>query len=279
MTREEHSVSARRVVLITGASRGIGRAIALHLAGAGYRVFGTSRGPLEEGDLPFELLPLDVGDEESVRRCVRAVLERAGRIDVLVNNVGHMLVGAAEETSEGELQHEFTANFFGAARVIRAAVPHMRAAGGGTIISMSSIGGLLATPYTSAYSASKHALEGYSEALRYELAPFGISVSLVEPGPVKTQTVDRSVRQVASPVADYEEARSRVFQALGPEARQGGVEEAAIAAVVARIIAERRPRLRYAVGRQAALLPLVKGLLPHRTFEDFVRRQFRLDAR
>jgi NAD(P)-dependent dehydrogenase (short-subunit alcohol dehydrogenase family) len=272
-------VSAQRVVLITGASRGIGRAIAIHLAGAGYRVFGTGRGPLRGGDLPFELLPLDVGDEESVRQCVRAVMERAGRIDVLVNNVGHMLIGAAEETSERELQHEFTANFFGAARVIRAAVPHMRAARGGAIINMSSIGGRLAAPYTSAYSASKHALEGYSEALRYELAPFGISVSLVEPGPVKTETVDRSVQQVAAPVPVYEGPRSRAFRALGPEARQGGVEEAAVVAVVARIIGERRPRLRYAVGRQAALLPLVKGLMPHRAFERFVRRQFRLDAR
>ncbi|MGC8873617.1 MAG: SDR family NAD(P)-dependent oxidoreductase, partial [Chloroflexia bacterium] len=154
------------VVLITGASSGIGLACARYLADRGYRVFGTSRHPEACPPEPFPMIQMDVCDDASVLRGVEAVRERAGRIDVLVNNAGIGYGGAIEDTSLEEAHRQFETNFFGALRLCRAVLPIMRAQGSGLIVNMSSIGGLIGLPFQGLYSATKFALEGMSEALR-----------------------------------------------------------------------------------------------------------------
>ncbi|MCY1013953.1 SDR family NAD(P)-dependent oxidoreductase [Nannocystis pusilla] len=176
------------VVLITGASSGFGEAAARLLAARGpCRVFGTSRRAAGH-DTPggVEMLPLDVRSDASVAACVDAVMQRAGRIDVLVNNAGYTLAGAVEETAIDEAKAQFDTNFFGMARMVRAVLPVMRAQGGGRIVNVSSLAGLVGVPFHAHYSASKFAVEGLSEGLRQEVRRFGIHVSLIEPGDFKT---------------------------------------------------------------------------------------------
>src|SRR5215510_11032124 len=161
-----------RVVLITGASSGVGRSTAGLLSQRGYRVFGTSRHPGAAGPTPaVELLPLDVRADDSVRQCVEAVVNRTGRLDVLINNAGYELAGALEELSSEEARAQFETNFFGVVRMVNAALPLMRKQKHGHIVNVSSLTGLTAIPFLGIYYASKFALEGYTEALRHEVRP------------------------------------------------------------------------------------------------------------
>jgi NAD(P)-dependent dehydrogenase (short-subunit alcohol dehydrogenase family) len=180
-----------QVVLVTGASSGIGLATASAFAAAGDRVFGSVRGPegaaaLADAGLGREAVLFDVTDESAVRRGVAEVLDLAGRIDVLVNNAGIAPSGAVETTADEEWREVFEVNVLGAVRVTRAVLPAMRAAGTGAIVNVSSFNGRFAGPFIGAYSASKFALEGLSEALRLEVEDFGIRVVVVEPGQFDT---------------------------------------------------------------------------------------------
>jgi deazaflavin-dependent oxidoreductase (nitroreductase family) len=270
----------RKVVLITGAATGIGRATAELLARRGHRVFGTSRDPSRVGALEgIEMMALDVTERGSVEAGVREVLQRAGRVDALVNNVGYVLLGAAEETSFEEFAAQMDTNFAGAVRVTGAVLPSMREQGGGRIINMSSLGGMAALPYTAAYAASKFALEGYSEALRHELLPFGVYVSLVSPTNVRTETLASSNRSVAAPHPAYAEDRDRFVSAFKADGLESTVRPEDVAEVIARAIEHPRPRLRYPIGIQARLVPLVKVVLPQRAFEAAIRRSLKLDER
>lgn len=270
-------MTSEQVVLITGASSGIGRAIAELLARKEFTVYGTSRTP---GSPPSgwgaPLLPLDVRSNDSVEACVKAVLTRSGRLDVLVNNAGFALLGAAEETSLAEAMEQFDTNFFGAVRMTNAVLPVMREAGGGRIINVSSLAGLVAIPFGAFYSASKAALEGYSEALRHELKSFGIVVSLVEPAFVGTSLGEKG-GVASSPIAAYEEARSRTLRVI-QQSVSAGITPGQVAECVLRVIRSRSPRLRYRVGAAAIWLPRLKAMAPWRTFEAGVRRRFQLPS-
>ena len=255
------------VILISGASRGIGLLTARLLHERGHRVFGTARRP-EGVNAPFRMLPLDVTDEESVRSAVATVVAEAGRLDVLVNNAGYDLYGAAEDTPLEALLAQVDANFFGAVRLTTAALPQLRRQGGGNIITMSSVGGLVALPYNSAYAASKFALEGYSESLRYELLPSQIYVSLIEPGQVRTDTLETSIRSAGGAHA---EAVAEQARALG---RRASLLPEEVARAVVRVAETRRPRLRYPVGAQARGAIWLKRLLPEQLLEAFIMRQF-----
>ncbi|MFQ5457938.1 MAG: SDR family NAD(P)-dependent oxidoreductase, partial [Myxococcota bacterium] len=175
------------VVLVTGASSGFGAAISALLSSRGLRVFGTSRRAGAEGTGgAVTMLPLDVRSDASVTACVAGVLARAGRVDALVNNAGYTFASAAEEASLEEAKAQFETNFFGAARMMRAVLPIMRRQESGRIVNVTSLAGLLGVPFHAYYSASKFALEGFSEGLRQEVRSFGIHVSCVEPGDFKT---------------------------------------------------------------------------------------------
>ena len=176
----------KRVVLVTGASSGIGLACATHLAGRGYRVYGTSRRPGAGQAGSLAMLAADVTDDGSVEQAVATVLDREGRLDIVVNNAGMGIAGPVENTSIEQAKWQLEVNFFGAFRVCRAALPAMRKQGSGYIVNIGSIGGLIAIPYQAMYSASKFALEGMSEALRMEVRPFGVRVVIIEPGDHKT---------------------------------------------------------------------------------------------
>lgn len=266
--------SGPEVVLITGATSGIGRATARLLAANGYRVFGTGRRPPADTLDGFALLPLDVTSDESVAAGVRAVADRTGgRIDALVNNVGTGILGAAEESTAAEARGLFETNFFGAVRMTNAVLPHMRARQAGKIVNMSSAGGVAAVPFAAFYCATKFALEGYSEALRHELLPLGISVSVVGPGAVRTPAGDKAPK-AAHPIDDYQPGRGRAAEDFVKAIRKGMNPER-VAAVLLDIMRAKNPAPRYPVGAQARALSLVRWALPTRLFHWLVRKATR----
>ena len=251
-----------QTVLVTGASSGIGQAIAQLLTARGFTVFGTSRKPTGN------LIPLDVRSDDSVRACV----ERVGKIDVLVNNAGYSLMGSAEETSLDEAKAQLETNFFGVVRMVKAVLPGMRKAGAGKIITIGSLAGITAIPFGAFYTASKFALEGYTEALWHELRPFGIHVTLIEPGFIATP-IGESTQIAAAPLAAYDGVRQRATHALDQHVKDG-ISPDAVAQRVLRVIQSRSPTLRYRVGMDAAWFPRLKSVLPWPLFAVGVRRTF-----
>lgn len=170
------------VVLITGASGGLGQVLGRVLVDKGMKVYGTARNPEGSAEnTPFTMLPMEVTDANSVERCVDELLRREGRIDVVINCVNQMVIGSVEEETVEEMQSVYEANVFGVVRVCKQVIPAMRKQGGGTIVNMSSLGGLLAVPYMSAYTSAKFALEAFSEALYQEMKPHGIDVVIMQP--------------------------------------------------------------------------------------------------
>ena len=263
-------------VLVTGASSGIGKATALLLKREGFTVFGTTRRPEAIGGQDFPMLALDVRSDASVKACFDAVFSKVGRLDVLVDSAGYALTGAAEETTLAEAKDQFETNFFGAVRVVNAALPAMRTARAGKIIILGSLAGLIAIPFSAFYSATKFALEGYSEALWHELRPFGISVTLVEPGFVRTRLNDAS-QIPAGPLPVYEASEKRALRAIDG-AISRGIPPERVARCVLGIVRSDRPRLRYRVGTDATWLPRLKNVAPWGFFAAGVRRSFGLDS-
>ncbi len=269
-------MAAPQVVLVTGASSGLGRATASLLATRGFTVFGTGRRPAAGEAAGFALLPLDVRSEESVRACVDAVLARAGRIDALVNFAGYGAYGALEETSLDEVRELFDTNFLGVMRMVNATLPAMRRQGGGRIVNVSSLNGRIGLPYVGVYGASKHAIEGYSAALRHEVRPFGIHVSVLVPGLYKTEGWAAG-RKAARELPEYDRLR-RSFTAALEENAAKAADPIGVAKAVVRILDKRAPRLHYLVGADAIALLGLKAVLPESLFEVLVRRSFKLDA-
>ncbi|MBL8153228.1 MAG: SDR family NAD(P)-dependent oxidoreductase [Anaerolineae bacterium] len=268
----EHLTSSPRVILITGASRGFGAAAARLLAQRGHRVYGTSRDPASAQAEGFTLLPLDVREDDSARRCVETVLNQAGRLDTLVNNAGVSLGGAVEEATPEEARQLFETNFFGVLRMTSAVLPTMRAARRGQIINISSLAGLVGVPYLGLYAASKHALEGYSASLRYELRRFGIAVSLVEAGNYRT---DIRFTFPAQRIPDYDGIREQATAVHDTDVRDGHPPDP-VARLIARIVESRHPRLRYvaAEGLESGV-PLMRRFLPDALQEWILRRRYR----
>jgi NAD(P)-dependent dehydrogenase (short-subunit alcohol dehydrogenase family) len=200
------------VALVTGASSGIGEATAQRLSTAGYTVYGTSRRAVQARRRSFQMLPLDVTSDESVEEAVKAVMRQHGHIDVLVNNAGFGVAPAgAEESSIEQARAIFDTNFFGLVRMTRAVVPYMRRQGSGRIINIGSVLGFLPMPYMALYSATKHAVAGYSEALDHELRTMGIRVSVVEPAYINTP-FDANLMKPDVPLDVYREIRAGVHK-------------------------------------------------------------------
>jgi NAD(P)-dependent dehydrogenase (short-subunit alcohol dehydrogenase family) len=269
-------MSSQKVVLISGASSGIGQSIARLLAQKGFKVFGTSRNPHGGEAVPgVEVLPLDVRLEESIKACVDSVLARSGRLDILVNNAGYVLSGAVEEVTADEAKAQFETNFFGTMRIVKAVLPILRQQRSGTIINVSSLAGLVSgPPFCGIYSASKFALEGYTEHLWREVKPFRIRVSLVEPGSIKTKLTSNR-HEAAERLGDYEPWRRRALEAMR-RFEEKAPEPSLVADTVLSIIESESPKLRYRVGKDATWIPRLRQILPGSLFERMLRKSFDL---
>jgi short-subunit dehydrogenase len=211
-----------------------------------------------------------------VRSCVRTVLDRAGRIDALVNNAGHALIGSSEETSMEEAKGLFETNFFGVLRMIQAVQPTMREQRSGRIVDMSSVVGFLPSPYMGIYAASKHALEGYSKSLDHEVRQFGIRISVVEPGFTRT-SLDQNGQLASQHLEAYAVERDRARQAVRASIAPGE-DPARMASVVWEALKSRSPRRRYPAGREAKILTLLKKLAPAQLLDRGIRKQFGLET-
>lgn len=269
-----------RVALVTGASSGIGKSTAEVLAKAGYRVFGTSRRGAQAGlagQRSFELLALDVTSDESVEAAVNEVIRHAGRIDLLVNNAGFGVApSGAEESSVEQAKSIFDTNFFGVVRMTRAVVPHMRKQGSGRIINIGSVLGFIPMPYGALYSATKHAIEGYSESLDHELRTMGIRVSIVEPAYTKTP-FDANFLEPDAKIDAYREVRTAV-QTRIKEQMEAADQPSVVADVVLKAALAEKPSLRYTAGSVARRLRFLRRFAPVSLMDSGIRKDLRLGA-
>lgn len=277
-----------KVVLITGGTDGLGKAAAVHLAERGYRVFAAGRSAQKrteldrlarERKLPLETLEMDVCDDGSVRRGVESVIQKAGAIDVLINNAGVGYVGTVEDLKLDDFRRQFEANFFGVIRVTQAALPHMRERQGGRILMMSSVAGLISPPTYGAYSGSKYALEGLSDALRLELYPFGIKVILIEPGYIitnfqKTATEFSQAYFEAGKTGPYAKIYAGAWTGSTRNRKKSRTTPEDCARVIRRAIEAPRPKARYGVTLLAALAAWGRRLLPTSAMDAWLRRMF-----
>jgi NAD(P)-dependent dehydrogenase (short-subunit alcohol dehydrogenase family) len=278
-------MSTGQVILLTGCSSGIGRATALEAAARGHRVFATARNrnDLVELERPDRLttLTLDVTDRASARAAVEEVLTRAGRIDALVNNAGYGHYGAVEDVTPAEWRSQFEVNFFGAVELVQAVLPAMRGAGRGRIVNVSSVAGHLPIPFAAPYCSTKHALGAFSDSLRVEVAPFGIRVVVVEPGPIDTRFTERA-RAIVAPLLSrpgpYRNLYAGAERAMNGEFQIGSLSADHVARVILRAIESPRPRTRYPVTAMARVLIPVRRLLPDRLLDFLMRRSLRIPA-
>jgi NAD(P)-dependent dehydrogenase (short-subunit alcohol dehydrogenase family) len=239
----------QRVWFITGASTGFGRLLAESLLRAGHKVVATARKPEQIADLAQNhpenalALALDVTDHNAAEGAVDTAIQHFGRIDVLVNNAGYGLAGAIEEATEDEYMPVFETNVFGLISVTRNVLPHLRKQRSGHIVNLSSIGGLIGSPGWGYYNASKFAVEGFSEALAAEVAPLGIHVTIVEPGPFRTDFLGRSGVEAQQRIADYDPTAGKTRQYFHDQAgKQAGDPAKAVAAMIAAVEAEDPPK-------------------------------------
>lgn len=258
-------------VLLTGASAGIGRATADLLARQGWTVIGASRrGTGGEG---WSGCTMDVDDDASVERAVAEAVERHGMIDAVVACAGFGIAGPSETTPLADARAQLETNFWGAVRVVHAVLPGMRARRQGRVVLVSSLGGLIALPFQSFYSASKFALEGWGEALAYDVAPFGIHVTLVEPGNVRTEFTGarRTLGLDGKAGAAYADAAHRAIDLMTHD-ELDGLDPTSVAEAVARALEARRPRRRVSVAPFDERVGIAaKRLLPMRAFEAAAR--------
>lgn len=264
-----------KTAFITGASSGIGKAAALALSKAGYRVIGTSRKatPGEVRD-SIRMIACDVTDDASVAKAVALAHSELGRIDLLVNNAGYALSGAAEESSTEQVRLQFDTNFLGTVRVTNAVLPIMRQQGQGRILNIGSVLGLIPAPFGAYYSASKHAIEGYSESLDHEVRNFGIRVAVIEPWATKT-SIEANSPQGDLPVAAYVPTLVRYRAAFDAAMAAGDTAEDVAATIVA-AAQDRVPRPRYPSGKAARQTSFARRFLPRSFFDKTLRKQFGL---
>ncbi|OCJ66311.1 short-chain dehydrogenase/reductase [Agrobacterium tumefaciens] len=267
-------MSQKKVVVITGASSGIGQATARLLSQNGYRVFAGSRGPDKSGPFPgVEYGLLDVTSDESVELFIQWILSQAGRIDVLINNAGISLMGPVETTSVEEAKAVFETNLFGPLRMIRAVLPSMRSQKNGSIVNVSSVLGFLPAPYMGIYASSKHALEGLSETLDHEIRSFNIRCVLIEPTFTRTN-LDVNATQTKARIADYDEEASKTQDAVLAQIKSAYGPQTVAAEIMSAITAAHK--MRRPVGKPALLLSRLKRFVPAKMLDSGIRKTFGL---
>ncbi len=272
----------KQVVFISGASSGIGNACAAFLAKKGHLVYGTSRKPAKaqrKADEFFELIAMDLSDAASIQAAVRLVLEKEGRIDLLVCNAGMGISGPAEESPLEDIRRQMDTNFLGSVQLIQAALPAMRQAGSGKILVTSSIAGRIGLPFQAFYSASKYALEGFVEALRMEIKGFGIQATLIEPGDFRSGFTEARQKAAPLPASPYAEAAGIALAKAEQDEINGGYP-IDIARLVLALMRAKRLAVRYTVGSLGQrIAAAIKPLLPSRFAEFLIMAYYGLLGR
>jgi NAD(P)-dependent dehydrogenase (short-subunit alcohol dehydrogenase family) len=269
-----------KTVLITGSSSGIGKAAAKHFAAEGWQVAATMRTPEKETELAntanIKLYPLDVTDNDSVKRAIDSVISDFGKIDVLVNNAGFGADGVFEAMDDPFIERQFNTNVFGLMRVTRAIIPHMRQNRQGTIIQIASMGGRVTFPLYSIYHGTKWAVEGFSEALHYELEPFNIRVKIIEPGAIKTDFYGRS-RAFIRPdnTSDYDAFVDKCDKVSG-SASHTGEEPAVVARAIFKAASDGSRKMRYLAGSPAPLLVNLRKFIPDSLYFYLVKNSYKI---
>ncbi|PLP97956.1 SDR family NAD(P)-dependent oxidoreductase [Cupriavidus pauculus] len=264
----------KKTILITGASSGFGLMLANKLHKDGFNVIGTSRQPERYArNVPFKLLRLDIDDDTSIESFTHELFTYTKQLDVLVNNAGYMVTGIAEETPLEVGRQQFETNFWGTVKVTNALLPYFRKQKSGQIITVSSIVGLIGPPNLSYYSASKHAVEGYFKALRFELNQFNIKVSVVEPVWFKTNLGQNSVSSTGGNIPDYDAYRKQVRAAT-----QKGIDEAeapdAVVHTITKIIGTKEPKFSNPVGKMTGMILFLQSYAP-KMFESSILKSVR----
>lgn len=259
----------KKRIFITGASSGIGLAIALHLHKKGYEVIGTSRTP-EKYQLPFPLLKLDLSDDDSIASCTQQFIDEYGQLDVLINNAGVGITGALEELPKAEMLKNFQVNFFGPIQVIQQLLPLMRAKNDGLIINITSIAGYVGLPYRSIYSASKAALEIITESIRMEVNSFNIKVVNLAPGDFATNIAQNRYHAPLSNNSAYYEDYKKCLDNINKHVDSGN-QPHDVAIAVEKIIQKRNPKIHNKVGSFIQKFSIVlKRILPDLWFEQLI---------
>lgn len=280
---------AEKVAIVTGSSSGIGLLTAVELARAGYGVVATMRNLEKRGRLEdaarsagvterIEVERLNVTEFESIGAVIDGIRRKHGRIDVLINNAGFSLAGMGEDLSLGEIRDQLETNFFGQVAVTKAVLPMMRAQRSGHIIMVSSISGQVAQPMIGAYAASKHALEGWSEALRIETRSLGIRVVLIEPGAYESDIWDKNVKIGAGaldPSSPNKERSQRFAEFVKTQVRKRDARD--VARLIVRVARDPNPRLRYRIGPDAHAQYWLKRLIPWKIYEKWYARMVKID--
>lgn len=263
-----------KVVFITGVSSGFGKHTSAYLADKGYTVYGTCRKPCEHHP-KVNILFLDITDQAAIQRCINEVKEKEGRIDVLINNAGMHTGGAIETAPMEDVRMQIETNVFGPIHTIRAVLPVMRAQGSGTIINISSIGGLMGLPFQGYYSTSKFAIEGLSEALRKELRQFNIKLILINPGDFHTHNTRNRKNVYSVPgIADYEE-QFRKSLAIIEKDENNGWDPSRLAKRIYEILQKKNPAYRYVVASfEQKLAVWLKRILPEKLFDAILRGHY-----
>lgn len=265
-----------KVVFITGGSSGIGKSIGTFLHDKGYKVYGTSRNPARITSSVFPLVELDVREEESIAKAIQYVVNKEGRIDILINNAGVGITGAIEEVPTGEIVNNFQTNVFGPIAVIKAVLPTMRLQKKGLIINITSIAGYMGLPFRGYYSSSKGALELITESLRMEVKPFGIEVTNVAPGDFATNIAAGRYHAPVIEVSPYEDTYKMSLDMMNEHVDSGG-DPIEMAQAIYKIIQTPKPKVRYVVGAPMQKFSLLlKKLLPGKSYEKLLMNHYKL---
>ncbi|HEX5743047.1 MAG TPA: SDR family oxidoreductase [Flavobacteriaceae bacterium] len=266
----------KKVVLVTGASSGIGKKVSEYLSEQGFIVYGTSRNPKNTESLTFELIPLDVTDSNLITKAVNYVVEMEGQLDILINNAGKGITGPIEELSMEEIKANFDTNFFGLINITQAVLPQMRKQKKGLIINISSIAGYLGLPYRGIYSASKSAVCMLTEALSTEVKQFGINIVDVAPGDFVTNIANGRFHAPVLDNSAYKNDYSKVLKQMNDEV-DTGLETIVIAKAIYRIIKKKNPKLHYKIGKPMQKFSIVlKRILPDRIYEKLIMNHYKL---
>ena len=265
-----------KVVLITGASSGIGKSIGEFLYQKGFSVYGTSRNPERVANSQFALLQLDVRNSESIKSCISEILIKSGRIDVVINNAGAGITGPLEEIPTTEIKNNFETNFFGPIEVMKAVLPQMRLQKSGLIINITSIAGYMGLPYRSVYSGSKAALEIITESLRMEVKPFGIQITNVAPGDFATNIAAGRYHAPVVEGSDYKKNYSKVLDMMNTHVDTGSNPEE-MAEAIYKIIKTPNPKIHYKIGAFMQKFSIVlKRILPDKVYEKILMNHYKL---